>query len=76
MTGQVKQGQGGAVVLCLFLERIYRNGIGSLCAATSGFVTLLIAYNLQLDGDTLEMLRAVLPPGPKWRAAGAAGRTG
>ncbi|HEY0789656.1 MAG TPA: cytochrome c biogenesis protein CcsA [Chthoniobacterales bacterium] len=50
----------GAVVLCLFLERIYRNGIGSLCAATSGFVTLLIAYNLQLDGDTLEMLRAVL----------------
>jgi ABC-type transport system involved in cytochrome c biogenesis permease subunit len=50
----------GAVLLCLFLERIYRNGIGSLCAATSGFVTLLIAYNLQLDGDTLEMLRAVL----------------
>src|SRR6202022_4249049 len=25
-----------------------------------GFVTLLIAQNLQLDGDTLEMLRAVL----------------
>jgi hypothetical protein len=25
-----------------------------------GFVTLLIAYNLQLDGDTLAMLRAVL----------------
>jgi ABC-type transport system involved in cytochrome c biogenesis permease subunit len=50
----------GAVLLCLFLERIYRNGIGNVCAATSGFVTLLIAYNLQLDGDTLEMLRAVL----------------
>ena len=50
----------GVVVLCLFLERIYRNGIASLCASAAGFTTLLIAYNLQLDGDTLEMLRAVL----------------
>ena len=50
----------GIVVLCLFLERIYRNGIASLCASAAGFTTLLIAYNLQLDGDTLEMLRAVL----------------
>ncbi len=49
-----------AVLLCLLLERFYRNGIGSLCASTIGCVTLLIAYNLQLDGDTLEMLRAVL----------------
>ena len=49
-----------AVLVCLVLERIYRNGIGSVCASTIGFVTLLIAYNLQLDGDTLEMLRAVL----------------
>jgi ABC-type transport system involved in cytochrome c biogenesis permease subunit len=49
-----------AVLLCLLLERFYRNGIGSLCASTIGFLTLLIAYNLQLDGDTLEMLRAVL----------------
>jgi len=50
----------GAVLLCLFLERFYRNGIGSVCASAIGFVTLLIAQNLQLDGDTLEMLRAVL----------------
>jgi ABC-type transport system involved in cytochrome c biogenesis permease subunit len=50
----------GIVVLCLFLERIYRNGIASICASAAGFTTLLIAYNLQLDGDTLEMLRAVL----------------
>ncbi|MGA8656415.1 MAG: cytochrome c biogenesis protein CcsA [Chthoniobacterales bacterium] len=49
-----------AVLVCLILERFYRNGIGSVCASTIGFVTLLIAYNLQLDGDTLEMLRAVL----------------
>jgi len=50
----------GAVLLCLFLERFYRNGIGSVCASAIGFVTLLIAQNLQFDGDTLEMLRAVL----------------
>ena len=50
----------GAVLLCLFLERFYRNAIGSVCASVIGFVTLLIAQNLQFDGDTLEMLRAVL----------------
>jgi ABC-type transport system involved in cytochrome c biogenesis permease subunit len=50
----------GSVLLCLLLERFYKNGIAGLCGATIGFVTLLIAQNLQLDGDTLEMLRAVL----------------
>ena len=50
----------GAVFFCLFLERFYKNGIGSVCASAIGFVTLLIAQNLQVDGDTLEMLRAVL----------------
>jgi ABC-type transport system involved in cytochrome c biogenesis permease subunit len=50
----------GAVALCLFLERYYKNGIGSISASAIGFVTLLIAQNLQIDGDTLQMLRAVL----------------
>jgi len=50
----------GSVLLCLFLEHFYKNGIGSVSASAIGFVTLLIAQNLQLDGDTLEMLRAVL----------------
>ena len=50
----------GSVLLCLFLERFYKNSIGSVCASAIGFVTLLIAQNLQLDGDSLEMLRAVL----------------
>jgi ABC-type transport system involved in cytochrome c biogenesis permease subunit len=49
-----------SVLLCVVLEWIYKNGIGSVCGAVIGFVTLLIAHNLQLDGDTLEMLRAVL----------------
>jgi ABC-type transport system involved in cytochrome c biogenesis permease subunit len=49
-----------SVMLCIILERFYKNGIGNVCGAVIGFVTLLIAHNLQLDGDTLEMLRAVL----------------
>jgi ABC-type transport system involved in cytochrome c biogenesis permease subunit len=49
-----------SVLLCIILERFYRNGIGNVCGAIIGFVTLLVAHNLQLDGDTLEMLRAVL----------------
>ena len=50
----------GAVGLCLILERIFRNGIGSVAAGAIGFVTLLIAHHLSLSGDTLEMMRAVL----------------
>ena len=49
-----------SVLLCIILERFYKNGIGAVCGAVIGFVTLLIAHNLQLDGDSLEMLRAVL----------------
>ncbi len=48
------------VILGLILERIYRVGIGSMVAAIAGFATLIIAHNLALGGDTMEMLRAVL----------------
>jgi ABC-type transport system involved in cytochrome c biogenesis permease subunit len=47
-------------VLGLFLERIYRVGIGAAVASFIGFVTLVIAHNLSLGGDTVEMMRAVL----------------
>lgn len=50
----------GAMVLGLVLERIYRVGLGNAVAALAGFVTLTIAHNLALGGDTMEMLRAVL----------------
>ena len=50
----------GAVLLCLLLERFHKNGIASVCGSGIGFVTLLIAQNLQIDGDSFEMLRAVL----------------
>jgi ABC-type transport system involved in cytochrome c biogenesis permease subunit len=50
----------GACVLGLILERIYKVGLGSAVAGLAGFVTLLIAHNLALGGDTMEMLQAVL----------------
>lgn len=49
-----------ACLLCIVLESIYRDGIGSLTAATMGFITLIIAHHLSFEGDTMEMLRAVL----------------
>ncbi len=50
----------GTLVLGLGLEKVYRLGIGSVVASLAGFVTLMIAHNLALGGDTMEMLRAVL----------------
>ncbi len=50
----------GAVGLCLILERINRNGVASSAGSLIGFGTLVIAHNLSLSGDTLEMMRAVL----------------
>ena len=50
----------GAVLLGIFLERFFRNGIGSATAAMIGFISLLIAHHLSMDGDTMEMMRAVL----------------
>ena len=47
-------------VLGVVLERVYRVGIGVAAAALIGFMTLIIAHNLALGGDTMEMMRAVL----------------
>jgi len=49
-----------AVALCVILERIYRNAIGTVAGGMIGFGTLLIAHHLSLSGDTMEMMRAVL----------------
>jgi ABC-type transport system involved in cytochrome c biogenesis permease subunit len=50
----------GAVLLGIILERIYRDGIGTVASAAVGFSTQIIAHHLALGGDTMEMLRAVL----------------
>lgn len=50
----------GAVVLGMVLERLYRDGIGLVVASIVGFISLIIAHNLSLAGDTMEMMRAVL----------------
>ncbi len=50
----------GAVLIGLLLERIYPIGIGLLVSTIAGFSTQIIAHNLALGGDTMEMMRAVL----------------
>jgi ABC-type transport system involved in cytochrome c biogenesis permease subunit len=50
----------GAVVLGVIAERIYRRGFGTAVAAASGFASLIVAHHLTGDGDTMEMMRAVL----------------
>lgn len=50
----------GAAALGLVLERIQKDGVGLALSTTIGLVTLIIAHNLALGGDTMEALRAVL----------------
>ena len=50
----------GACLLGIILEKFYRNGIGAVVSAGIGFITLIIAHHLALEGDTMEMMRAVL----------------
>jgi ABC-type transport system involved in cytochrome c biogenesis permease subunit len=50
----------GCVLLGLVLERFYKLGIGNIVAAVAGFGTLQIAHILAAEGDTMEVLQAVL----------------
>jgi len=49
-----------AVILGIILERMYRKGFGTAVAAAAGFASLIIAHHLAMEGDTMEMMRAVL----------------
>ncbi len=50
----------GAVVLGIILERMYRKGFATAVSAAAGFASLIIAHHLAMEGDTMEMMRAVL----------------
>jgi len=50
----------GAVFLCIILERFFKNAVGSVVGGVIGFATLIIAHHLSKEGDTMEMMRAVL----------------
>jgi len=49
-----------AVLLSIWIERRYRDGIGAFVGSAVGFCTLIVAHHLALQGDTLEMMQAVL----------------
>jgi ABC-type transport system involved in cytochrome c biogenesis permease subunit len=50
----------GVVLLGIVLEWIYRKGFATAVASLTGFATLIVAHHLSMDGDTMEMMRAVL----------------
>ena len=50
----------GAILLALFGELLFKNGLNLLGCSLIGFVTLMVAHFLSLDGDTMAMLQAVL----------------
>jgi ABC-type transport system involved in cytochrome c biogenesis permease subunit len=50
----------GAVVIGIVLERLFRDGIGAASSGMVGFITLIVAHHLGSNGDTLEMMQAVL----------------
>jgi ABC-type transport system involved in cytochrome c biogenesis permease subunit len=50
----------GGVILALLFELIHRLGLGNIVASVIGFLTLLVAHFLSLDGDTFIVLQAVL----------------
>ena len=50
----------GSVLLAIIIEYLYDNGLGSFCAGIIGCVTGIIAHNLSLSGDTMQMMQAVL----------------
>lgn len=49
-----------AVFAGAFLERLFPLGVSVLASATVGAGTLIIAHNLGNDGDTMQMMQAVL----------------
>jgi ABC-type transport system involved in cytochrome c biogenesis permease subunit len=50
----------GACLFGIFLEKIFKGGLGLVVSGFIGFATLIIAHHLALSGDTMEMLQAVL----------------
>jgi ABC-type transport system involved in cytochrome c biogenesis permease subunit len=50
----------GGLAMCLVLEVIYKNGLGSFVGGLLGFGTMLVARFLGSNGETLENLEAVL----------------
>ena len=51
----------GAVLLGLVIERVYKDGIGSAIASLVGMLSLIIAHNLSLTGDTMGCLLYTSP---------------
>ena len=50
----------GAALLSLLLEFIYRNGFSTAVGGVIGALTMVISHHLSKEGDTLDVMQAVL----------------
>ena len=50
----------GCVIFGVVLERLLKLGVGNIVASSAGFVTLVIADKLAMDGETMAVMQAVL----------------
>jgi ABC-type transport system involved in cytochrome c biogenesis permease subunit len=50
----------GCVIFGVVLERLLKMGVGNIVASSAGFVTLVIADKLAMDGETMAVMQAVL----------------
>ena len=50
----------GVVLMAVVFERYYRLSLSTVVASLVGFLSLIVAHNLGGDGDTMEMMQAVL----------------
>ncbi len=50
----------GCVALCLLLEKLFHNGLGSVLAGLCGGLAMFVAHHLGSAGDTLALLLPVL----------------
>jgi ABC-type transport system involved in cytochrome c biogenesis permease subunit len=49
-----------AALFGVYIERLHPLGVAALASASVGFATLVVAHNLGNDGDTMQMMQAVL----------------
>ena len=47
-------------LLGILFGTIFKNRVGVMLSAVGGFLSLIVAHHLSLNGDTMEMMRAVL----------------
>ena len=49
-----------AIIISMLQDKYFKNKLGTAVASLLGFITLIVAHHLSFQGDTLEVMQAVL----------------